>query len=201
MSAAETATQVEARTRRRGDWMQTYTGKQFWPMDPRADEVDIVDIAHALSLSCRYAGHCINFYSVAEHSVLMTRWLQKQKAPIETQRWALLHDAAEAYLVDVPRPLKASLTGYAEAEANVMAAICERFALGSTEMPHEVKQVDNRILVDEYQQNLAPSAVDRAYKFGPRLGVQLQCWRPRVAETAFLHEFQRLSWEGRNDGK
>lgn len=56
-------------TERAGDWMQTFTGRQFWPMDPRPEDLDILDIAHALSLLCRFGGHCQRFYSVAEHSV------------------------------------------------------------------------------------------------------------------------------------
>ena len=58
---------------RKGGWIQTYTGRQFWPMDPRSHEVFIEDIAHSLSMMCRYAGHCERFYSVAEHSILLAR--------------------------------------------------------------------------------------------------------------------------------
>lgn len=59
----------------RGDWMQTYTGRRFYPLDPRSDEIDPADIAHALSLLCRYGGHVDRFYSVAEHCVLMSEWV------------------------------------------------------------------------------------------------------------------------------
>jgi hypothetical protein len=87
--------------KRKGDWMQTYTGRQFWPIDPRADEIDIVDIAHALSQQCRFAGHCKSFYSVATHS-----WHTSNVCNSENALWGLLHDAAEAYLVDLPTPIK-----------------------------------------------------------------------------------------------
>jgi hypothetical protein len=96
---------------RTGDFMQTYTGRQYWPMDPRPHEVYIEDIAHSLSLQCRYAGHCIKFYSVAEHSVLIARHLAATRAP-EVAFAGLLHDAPEAYCVDIPRPLKPYLTNY-----------------------------------------------------------------------------------------
>src|SRR5665213_153577 len=84
-----------------GNWMQTYTGKQYWPCDPRPEEVFIIDIAHALSQMCRYSGHCIHFYSVAEHSVLLSRYA----STLETKKWSLLHDASEAYITDIIRPV------------------------------------------------------------------------------------------------
>src|SRR5690606_29748913 len=97
---------------RKGDWMQTFTGRRFWPLDPRPDEICIEDIAHALSMQCRYAGHCLSFYSVAEHSVLLSQHVAEP-----FRRWALLHDASEAYLVDVPRPIKGDLSNYRAVEA------------------------------------------------------------------------------------
>src|SRR5438128_12538670 len=84
----------------RGDWMQTYTGRAFYPLDPRLDDICIEDIAHALSMLCRYGGQCQEFYSVAEHSVLMSYAVNPQHA-----LWALLHDATESYMGDLIRPL------------------------------------------------------------------------------------------------
>ena len=84
-----------------GDWIQTMSGVIFYPLDPRPEEIRIEDIAHALSHQCRFAGHCREFYSVAEHSVRVSREL-----PQEFMLWGLLHDASEAYLVDLPRPIK-----------------------------------------------------------------------------------------------
>lgn len=171
---------------RHGDWMQTYTGRQFWPIDPRADEVCIEDIAHSLSMMCRYAGHCIRFYSVAEHSVLLAR-----AASPENALWALLHDASEAYLVDVPRPVKPFLPGYREAEATVMLAVCDRFGLPWL-MPDEVKALDNGILGDEQRQNMAPPPKPW-YHNGEPIGAVLQFWSPEQAKTEFLAEFARLT--------
>jgi hypothetical protein len=95
---------LEQATRdRRGDWMQTFTGRAFYPLDPRPEDIDPVDIAHALSLICRYGGHSSRFYSVAEHCVLMSHAVAPEHA-----LWALLHDATEAYLGDMIRPLKRS---------------------------------------------------------------------------------------------
>ena len=87
-----------------GDWIQTFSGGCFWPLDPRSSEVDIHDIAQSLAMTPRYRGHTVRFYSVAEHSVLVSR-----AVPPEYALWGLLHDAAEAYTADIPSPLKRSI--------------------------------------------------------------------------------------------
>ncbi|MBY3263901.1 hypothetical protein HFO15_19950 [Rhizobium laguerreae] len=167
--------------------MQTATGRKFWALDPRADEVFIEDIAHSLSLQCRYAGHCLRFYSVAEHSVLMARKLRWEG--VDVALYALLHDAAEAYTVDVPRPLKRHLVGYKEAEAKVMAAIAERFGLAA-EMPAVVHDADNRIIADELV-NLVPMEWHARYA-GQQLGVELKYWSPEKAREEFMATFDAL---------
>ena len=174
-------------TDRKGNWIQTYTGRQFWPLDPRADEIDIIDIAHALSMQCRYAGHCIKFYSVAEHSVLVSRSL-----PPELRLWGLLHDASEAYLVDVPRPIKPYLRGYAEMEDRVMEEVAERYNLDHPHrgyIPTLVKRADARILVDEREQNMTPSYNIWYSDSLEPLGVKLECWQPIIAQGEFLDTF------------
>jgi hypothetical protein len=172
-------------TDRQGDWMQTVSGRQFWPFDPRPEEVRIGDIAHALSMQCRFAGHCLRFYSVAEHSVLLSRHV----AP-EHKLWALLHDASEAYLMDVPRPIKPYLGGYREAEDGVMRAICTRFGL-DPEMPQAVAEADTRLLMDEAEQNMERPDVPWELK-APPLGVKLQYWSPEQAKGEFLSMFLDL---------
>ncbi|MBX5010916.1 hypothetical protein HJB67_13225 [Rhizobium lentis] len=166
--------------------MQTASGRKFWPMDPKPDEVFIEDIAHALSLQCRYAGHCLRFYSVAEHCVLMARHLRWEG--VDVALWALLHDASEAYLVDVPRPVKPYLDGYKPAEAKVMAAIARRFQIAA-EMPAEVHDADNRIIADELV-NLVP--MDWHGKHNEPLGVRLRYWSPEKAKEEFLATFEAL---------
>lgn len=173
---------------RRGDWMQTFSGRRFWPLDPRPEDVAIEDIAHSLSLQTRYAGHCLRFYSVAEHCVLMAR-----AAPAEHARRALLHDAAEAYLVDLPRPVKRFLLGYGPAEIKVMGCICLAFGLDGF-MPETVKALDNRILMDERAQNMRPTG--EVWNYGGAtepLGVTLQFWSPERAEREFLTTFAALT--------
>lgn len=170
-----------------GDFMQVYSGRQYWPCDPRADEVHIEDIAHSLSLQCRYAGHCIQFYSVAEHSVHIARWLDKHYGPV-TAIHGLLHDATEAYCVDVPRPLKPSLTNYKAIEASNWVAIAKRFHLAN-ELPAAVHEADNRIIADELV-NLRPMAWHAQHN--DPLGVSIGRWSPEDAEDEFLAEYVRL---------
>lgn len=174
---------------RKGTWMQTATGKQFWPLDPRPEEVDIVDIAFGLSKICRYGGHTTRFYSVAEHSVLVA-----QALPKNLQMYGLLHDASEAYLGDVIRPLKRFIPGYREIEEAVMVAICAHFGL-TYPMPAAIKEIDCAILLDEYAQVMKPPPGD--WKEGNEvgmepLGVALQCWKPERAAEKFLEEFVHL---------
>jgi hypothetical protein len=166
---------------RYGNWTMTHTGRKFWPLDPRPEDIAIEDIAHALSHICRYGGHCNEFYSVAEHSVLMSL-----KVSPENKLWALLHDATEAYLMDLPRPIKPYLPGYAEYEAKLMKCIAERYSL-PYEMPDEVKDADNRIILDEMKQNM--SYVPDKYKIMEPLGVILENWNPAEAKQTFLDAF------------
>lgn len=174
----------------RGDWIQTAGGRQFWPMDPQPDEVFIDDIAHALSMLCRYGGHCLRFYSVAEHCVLLSRIAEP-----EFKLWALLHDASEAYLVDVPRPIKPFLHGYSTAEAKIMRAVELRFKL-HLGLPDRVAEIDRAILTDERRQIMAPAPVAWSTD-GEPLGVELHCWPPHRARRMFLSAFYDLTGETR----
>jgi uncharacterized protein len=172
---------------RTGDWMQTFGGRRFWPIDPHPQDIDIEDIGHALSMLCRYGGHCHQFYSVAEHSILLARYFEKRSATLAL--WALLHDASEAYIVDVPRPLKPYLLNYKHFETQLMAVVAERFGLKG-DIPPEVKEADDRIIADERYQNLKWINWDR--EPGPALGVTLQFWSPFDAERIFLTTFRQL---------
>lgn len=178
---------VAAKRPRQGDWMQTYTGRQFWPLDPEPAEIDILDIAHSLSMQCRYAGHCRNFYSVAEHCVLLSLAVEPEHA-----FWALMHDASEAYLVDIPRPVKPALVNYRNVEDRMMLAICARFGL-APDMPRAVKEADNRILADEAAQNMSRPPVPWADTGAP-LGVTLQFWTPAKAQDQFMARFREVAY-------
>lgn len=172
---------------RMGDWIQCYSGTVFFPLDPRPDEIHIEDIARALSMQCRYSGHVRKFYSVAEHCVHVSRVVSPEHA-----LWGLLHDASEAYLVDVPRPIKPMLPQYQAMEARLMSAICERFTI-DRQAPHAVKVADNRMLATEKAVLLGPCEREWADTGPPHPDVSIQCWLPERAYQHFMHRF-RLLW-------
>lgn len=101
-------------------WIETVSGKKFHFLDPRADEIDIIDIATALGNNCRYTGQAKGFYSVAEHSVAVSELTGNSLE-------GLMHDASEAYLQDIASPVKGYLSNYKELEDVVMRAIAQKF--------------------------------------------------------------------------
>lgn len=171
--------------KRHGDWMQTYTGRQFWPLDPRFDEIDIVDIAHALSMICRFGGHCERFYSVAEHSVHVSRVCDPADALA-----GLLHDASEAYVADIIRPIKPYLKRYRHIEDLVSGAIWQRFGLPML-LPKSVKRADEAVLAAEAEQILKPHPAPWGLTQEPA-DIYIECWSPTVAKAVFLARFQGL---------
>lgn len=173
-----------------GDWMQTFTGKRFYPLNPDHELICIEDIAHSLSLKCRYGGHCIFFFSVAEHSVLMADAVISAGGKPMEALVTLMHDSPEAYVEDMIRPIKKSVIGYDLIETRVWEAICIKFKLDPN-LPRIVKDYDNRILADEKLQNMTPLEWD--YTPGPALGIQLNLWHPARAEAEFLKRFSDLT--------
>lgn len=169
-----------------GDWMQTATGRQFWPLDPRPDEIDILDIAAALSKLCRYGGHCAWHYSVAQHSVYVSH-----QVPPEHALAGLLHDATEAYCVDVPRPLKKYLLGYAAVEARLWTAIAQRFGL-AVDLPASVHAADNAVLLAEKAQIMGPSPQPWNVA-GVAAPIRVSQWGTDQAREAFLSRFEALT--------
>jgi len=131
--------------KRIGDWIQTFSGIQFYPLDPQTQDISIQDIAHSLSLTCRFNGHCSKFYSVAEHCVLGVMLAKKMNFSLEEQKWILLHDASEGYISDVPRPIKGQLIGYKDIEKKIENIIAQKFNL-PLEMSSNVKKIDNILL-------------------------------------------------------
>lgn len=175
---------------RLGDWIQTATGDQFWPLDPLAGEVDINVIAHALGNLCRFGGHCRPFYSVAQHSVLVSL----HSGP-EDALWGLLHDASEAYLIDLPRPIKIdpAMEPYRRAEAAVQLAVCEKFGLDIT-MPASVKAADGLLLATEVRDLMAPVHPEWAkWVLGlPMLSGRIEAWAPERAAAEFLARYEAI---------
>lgn len=170
----------------RGPYIQTYTGKYFYSEDPRPEEIDIQDIAHALSQVCRFAGHCPHFYSVAEHSVLVSELVDPRDA-----LWGLLHDASEAYLPDVPRPFKGSLTNFKEIENRILKAIIESFGL-TWPMPDSVHYVDNHVVAAEANM-LWRRQLEWTRHFDPMPDAYVHSWPPGMAKNKFLSRFEELT--------
>lgn len=174
---------------RNGDWIQTFTGRQFWPMDPRPEEVHGADIARALSKQCRFNGHCREFYSVAQHSYLVSCHVTQENA-----LWGLLHDASEAYLGDIPSPIKKNLPGVAEIEERLLMAVAERFDL-PWPMPDEVKRIDAAILADEKACLMAKEPADWRLS-ERRLGIDIVPMDVTKAAYTFLAAlFDYETWE------
>lgn len=188
-----------------GNWQQTFTGRQFWPCDPRPDEVCVEDIAHALSLQCRFAGHCRAFYSVGEHSVrvsivaealALSDGFNDGTASIFAFA-GLLHDASEAYCIDVPRPLKPFLVGYREIEKGVMHAVATWSGLpASVFKSAPVKRADEILLMTEARDLMAPPPVPWTFAQGAAaepLSEAITPWSPDLAESRFLRRYADLA--------
>jgi 5'-deoxynucleotidase YfbR-like HD superfamily hydrolase len=172
-------------------WMRTYTGARVHLLQPNPREIDILDIAHALSQTCRFAGHVPEFYSVAQHSVIVSDLLPGQFA-----LWGLLHDASEAYLHDINRPLKRALKEYQDIENRMMAAICVRFGL-PVEMPKLVKWADNVVLATEFR-DLYQESYSNCMAWSGGLRPARLTIRPLAVEQArdlFLARFDKLYGE------
>lgn len=169
-----------------GSALATYSGRRFSPLRPRASDVEIVDIAHALSNLCRFAGHTRVFYSVAEHSVRVARIV-----PEELRLQALLHDAAEAYIVDMPGPIKHAFVGYHEVEVALLHAIGERFGVSLHPMAPEIQRADRILLATEGRDLLHHPADGEWFSGAERLDESIMPMLPVDAEVAFLGEFWR----------
>lgn len=124
-------------------WILTQSGQQFDLLRPTASMIKPVDIAHALSRLCRFNGHTRAHYSVAQHSLIVASLV-----PTEHQLVALMHDATEAYIGDMTRPLKAVMPEYQYVENQIWLAVCERFDI-QIDLPACVKQADMVALATE----------------------------------------------------
>lgn len=125
------------------DWIQTYTGKQFYLNNPQLGDIDIYDIAHHLAQICRFVGACRWFYSVAQHSIFVSH-----RVPEEFALWGLMHDSAEAYMGDLTTGAKKDMHLFKEMEQKILHAIAGCFNL-EWPMPEIVKEADLRALATE----------------------------------------------------
>lgn len=173
-------------------WIMTFCGVKFDVENPKPEDILINDIAHALAHQCRFGGHCRNFYSVAEHSVYVSNMVFRKDHPPSNTFAALLHDASEAYLVDIPRPIKHlyDMDKYRAMEEKLQAAINDKFD-SSPQDYNLIKWADDRMLANEIYQ-LMPSP--QLYDVSEYHDIVIECWPPAVAERKFLERFGELQY-------
>lgn len=169
------------------DYIETYSGGHFHFLNPDPESIDIDDIAHALSMQCRYTGHIKHFYSVAEHSVHVSHLT---KNPLE----GLLHDASEAYITDIASPIKPHLSNYKKLESNIMAVIAKKYGF-NWPVSEDVHDADKAQLKTEARHLLRSGGRDWLHHFPTTRtrGVMPKCWTPDQAKMAFLERFEELT--------
>lgn len=174
---------------RRADepWIQTYSGKKVYPFRLDPNSIDIVDIAHSLSSQCRFTGHTKDFYSVAQHCVLVS-YICNQ----EHSLYGLLHDASESILVDIPSPIKKSqeFDFYRKIEKEVQNIIYKKFGLNEME-PADVKAADLMLLATEARDLMGPLHPGALSDTKP-LPFKIEGMGPKEAEKLFLDRFNEL---------
>lgn len=170
-------------------WLQTYTGKAVSLPKPHPDEIDIIDIAHSLAFQCRYNGHSKRFFSVSQHSCHI-----HDLVPDELKLAGLMHDASEAYLCDIPRPLKPFLQGYKEIENDIMGIIAEKYGVTQDAL-QAVKEYDDRILLNERDQLCSKPPKPWMIEHLEPLDLEIPYWTAPMAEGQFLKRFFKLKPE------
>jgi hypothetical protein len=180
------------------NWVQTFSGRKVDLEYPKPEDIAIEDIAHALSRICRYGGHCKDFYSVAEHSLLVEKVIQDEICDCKPVNMAgLLHDAAEAYLGDMISPLKKIVTRELYLEGRWLDAISEKFALEVklNPMNRRVHTADAFMMKVEVYSVLPSVHSDWGFPLKrPEFPsyYQPKCLPPAEAEKAFLARFREL---------
>lgn len=171
-------------------YIQTFSGTNFTFLTPKSLDISINDIAHSLSMQCRFNGHTRKFYSVAEHCINASRLV-----PNEFKLEALLHDASEAYITDIATPVKRMLPDYQQLERVVQGAITEHFRLPN-EVSLTVQHADKACLVTEAR-NLLPTDEDHwihdeVYQVPLKLDDKyIMCLAPEYIEKVFLLRYEQ----------
>jgi hypothetical protein len=189
-----TAKKSKAMNRNCHHWFTTYSGLKFYPTAPRPSEVKIKDIAHALACVCRFGGHTREPYSVAQHSVLVSKRLYNL-APnnIVLQLHGLLHDASEAYIGDMVRPLKVQIPYFMEVEEKLMATIYKGLKVPKLSHGEErlLKRADNELLMTERRDILVPTKHVWHIAEKP-VEIDIDPWNWVKAEGEFLMRYKFL---------
>ena len=176
-----------------GPYLQTVSGRWVNPFDPDPEQLDPGDIARALANQCRFGGHCRVFYSVAQHSVIVSRLVEEGGGDVEDTFAALMHDATEAYLGDMPHPLKHRSplgAAFKEAEDHLERALRDRFAIRA-DVPG-IKRADRSLLATERR-----AFSEEAWHWPELEGVEpldleLVAWTPDEAAAAFTERYAEV---------
>jgi hypothetical protein len=163
--------------------IRTVSGNYVNVFDPDPDTITIEDIAHSLSNQPRFGGHLPNFYSVAQHSLECSKLIKH-----EEKFAALMHDASEAYLLDMPSPIKRELSNYKDIENNLMNVIAKKFGF-TYPLSEEVKIIDQIMMVNEWEYLMLGSI--KLDSKGNR--VMFNCYKPGYVRDSFLNAFKQLS--------
>lgn len=169
-------------------FIETFTGKKFYFLNPDPTDVDIEDIAHALSNNCRYTGHTADFYSVAEHSVIVSLLVEPANALA-----GLLHDSSEAYLTDVASPIKPYLANYRDMEDTIMKVIAAKYKF-DWPLAEDIKDADAVQLKTEAKYLMRSKGKGWAdlYPTKREFGKVPNCLPPHIAEAMFLERYHEL---------
>ena len=192
---------------RLGGWIQTYTGRVFHPFDPDPESIVIEDIAHALAMKCRYNGHCLKFFSVAQHCTIGAEILVSSSQ--ESALRFLLHDGGEGYLPDIPTPIKddfqainyhvetysvhSEFESFRAVENRIMRAIGKRFGLSYPITTYEVKKMDLILLATEKRDLMfSPEQRPWTIELPEPLSDRIRPCGPESAERKFMDMFDSI---------
>jgi len=179
-----TTTKKDRMNEYEGNWISTLHVKTFHFLSPQPDEINILDIAHALSMTCRFGGHINRFYSVAEHCVRLQDFVEPK-----SRLAALLHDSEEAYIPDIPRPIKNRLPEAEEMGTKIRKAILKKYGASSADWK-SIRDLDNRLLKAEaVQLGVYNSGWE---ELGAPIVVYDLGWAPSKAEENFLRAFENI---------
>ena len=178
-----------------GGWIQLYNSEYFDFIKTTYHNISIETIAHSLSMQCRYNGHCNSFYSVGEHSVLVSdRVYELSNGDALCSLYALLHDASEAIICDIPRPLKTlhshDMSWYREEEDNIQHNLIVQFIgnFGFSVAKKFTKQADFELLATEKKQIMSEAPLDWGYLPEP-LDIGIECLDPSTVKQVFLDKY------------
>lgn len=174
-------------------FIETYTGRAFFPCDPKENDITIIDIAHHLSNQCRYSGATEFFYSTAQHCCILCDYVSEvlKGSPLDCLQ-ILLHDAAEAYLVDMPRPVKQFMPEFRAWDHKIQMCVRKWAGFGDVPIPKWQDEIDSRIITDERAQVMSDSANEWGHDLEP-LNIKIEPWLPYEAEQHFLLRYALMS--------